>query len=1089
MDGSKGTIISGPTYTTKDGLNFKWWEVYWDDGYQGWSAEYYPGGVYYLVLASTGRFGITTDPSGVRVYIGGSYKGLTPLKVDVNPGSYSIKLEKDGYETRYVTTSVSAGELKLVQETLPKNTVSSPSVSTSSATSISSSSATLNGALTSMEGASSCTVYFQYGTSKAYGSTTGTQTKGSTGTFSQSITGLSPGTTYHYRAVASNSAGTVYGADTTFMTHNDRVFGIDVSHWQGDINWNSVHNSGNSFAFVKATEGDGLTDSRFITNMNGASANGMLVGAYHFARPDLGNSATDEANYFVEVAGDYISQGYLRPVLDLEYGASLGKEALSDWVETWASTVRSKTGVSPIIYVNSNYAKNYLNQDISQNDLWIAHWTYDPSLNPSTGIWTNWVFWQYSNNGRVSGIEGDVDLDVFNGDLSSLRNYIISLTPNSDQPTFKAPWEGSARITQGTNGATSHYDHGTWDNTYGLDIASMTAGETFDVLAPYDGTVCYIDNDEAGAGGKEVAICHTYGGNKYVTVYLHLSEILVANGTSLKQGEKFAVSGMTGSATGVHLHFHMYKAPGSYDSHTQPIKRIILKKTGIDSDFKEYDQTKGELDDSVISKYNDRVFESNNIQILPITSPSVSTSSATSVSSSSATLNGALTSMGGAFACTVYFQYGATASYGSTTGTQTKSSNGAFSQSITGLSPGTTYHYRAVASNSAGTVYGADTAFSTETAPTLPTANFTANVTSGIAPLAVRFTDTSTGDPTSWSWTFGDGATSTEQHLVHTYTVSGTYTVSLTVMNSAGSDTMIRAGYIKVSPQQNILWEVPLSVASGTLSQTVTLGSAESATREFDAWLDVPMPPDAPGAKKSVYFTCPDPTFGELSADYRPPVDDANPEESWTLCIRSDEPVQVTWNTTTLSKSELFLTWNNGTNSIAMKATSGTTLPAGSYSISISASTVQQMDLPLQVGWNLVSVPFNDAAYTVPQNSVLAIYGYNPSTKGYETVSRIESLVPGKAYWIASGRDCTVTVTGTPVSPVTAQLKQGWNLIGSAAGQSTFDSIAMTPAGSWAMPFVYGYDPQTKGYVQITELQPGKGYWGAVTRDCTITLS
>ncbi|KAF5047793.1 PKD domain protein [anaerobic digester metagenome] len=394
-----------------------------------------------------------------------------------------------------------------------------------------------------------------------------------------------------------------------------------------------------------------------------------------------------------------------------------------------------------------------------------------------------------------------------------------------------------------------------------------------------------------------------------------------------------------------------------------------------------------------------------------------------------------------------------------------------------------------MASNSAGTVYGADTAFSTETAPTLPTANFTANVTSGIAPLAVRFTDTSTGDPTSWSWTFGDGATSTEQHLVHTYTVSGTYTVSLTVMNSAGSDTMIRAGYIKVSPQQNILWEVPLSVASGTLSQTVTLGSAESATREFDAWLDVPMPPDAPGAKKSVYFTCPDPTFGELSADYRPPVDDANPEESWTLCIRSDEPVQVTWNTTTLSKSELFLTWNNGTNTIAMKATNATTLPAGSYSISISASTVQQMDLPLQVGWNLVSVPFNDAAYTVPQNSVLAIYGYNPSTKGYETVSRIESLVPGKAYWIASGRDCTVTVTGTPVSPVTAQLKQGWNLIGSAAGQSTFDSIAMTPAGSWAMPFVYGYDPQTKGYVQITELQPGKGYWGAVTRDCTITLS
>jgi hypothetical protein len=89
------------------------------------------------------------------------------------------------------------------------------------------------------------------------------------------------------------------------------------------------------------------------------------------------------------------------------------------------------------------------------------------------------------------------------------------------------------------------------------------------------------------------------------------------------------------------------------------------------------------------------------------------------------------------------------------------------------------------------------------------------------------------------------------------------------------------------------------------------------------------------------------------------------------------------------------------------------------------------MDLSLQEGWNLVSTPFNNAAYTVPEGAILAIYGYNPSTKGYETVSGVTALVPGKAYWIASARNCTVTMTGTPVIPVTAQLKQGWNLIGS----------------------------------------------------------
>jgi len=295
-------------------------------------------------------------------------------------------------------------------------------------------------------------------------------------------------------------------------------------------------------------------------------------------------------------------------------------------------------------------------------------------------------------------------------------------------------------------------------------------------------------------------------------------------------------------------------------------------------------------------------------------------------------------------------------------------------------------------------------------------------------------------------------------------------------------------GTVPPEPEYNILWSVPLSVTSGTFSQMVTLGSAESATRGFDAGLDIPIPPDPPGAKKSVHFACTDPIFRELATDYRPPVDGANPEESWILALRSDEPVQVVWDTACLFDSDLFLTWDDGASTIAMKATNGTTLPAGSYSIAITAGTTRQMDLSLQAGWNLVSAPFNNAAYTVPPDSIVAIYGYNSSAKGYETVPRIESLVPGRAYWIASGRNCTITVTGMPASPIAAELKSGWNLIGSAACRSAFSSIAITPEGTWAMPFVYGYDPQVENYVQITELQPGEGYWGAVTGDCVITL-
>ena len=210
------------------------------------------------------------------------------------------------------------------------------------------------------------------------------------------------------------------------------VHGIDVSHHQGNINWSEVYGAGYRFAFVKASEGVGWEDSNFVTNMENGRNAGLLMGAYHFARPDLGNDAIDEALYFVSVARDYLKGGYLRPALDLEVGSSLGKEALSNWVHEWMETLKNETGIEPIIYVNSNYANNYLDTSVAKYDLWIAHWTYDPTISPNTGIWDSWDFLQYSNNGSVSGISGDVDLDLFNGDMSRL--YDTFVIPENQPP-------------------------------------------------------------------------------------------------------------------------------------------------------------------------------------------------------------------------------------------------------------------------------------------------------------------------------------------------------------------------------------------------------------------------------------------------------------------------------------------------------------------------------------------------------------------------------------------------------------------------------------------------------------------------------
>lgn len=183
------------------------------------------------------------------------------------------------------------------------------------------------------------------------------------------------------------------------------------------------------------------------------------------------------------------------------------------------------------------------------------------------------------------------------------------------EPQLRAPWVGIARITQGNNGATSHYDYGTWDNTYAIDV-SLHVGS--DVLAPADGTVIYVDSDSSGVGGKELAIEHTGPtGKKLVTVYLHLDNILVTEGSFVKQGQVVAKSGATGIVTGPHLHFHMWRPKGSepewdYDSHTMPIERLVMKQVGVDSDFREYDARKGELNDDTIAE---KLFESNNIPL------------------------------------------------------------------------------------------------------------------------------------------------------------------------------------------------------------------------------------------------------------------------------------------------------------------------------------------------------------------------------------------------------------------------------------------------------------------------------------------
>jgi len=197
--------------------------------------------------------------------------------------------------------------------------------------------------------------------------------------------------------------------------------GIDVSHWQGTIDWAKVSAAGKKFAFIKASEHTSFVDDKYQINRSKGKANGLKVGAYHFARPSTeAGDAAAEADHFIETA-DWVS-GELRPVLDLEVTGGLGSTALQAWVKAFLQRIYDRTGVRAIIYVSPSFWSTKMANStwFAKNGydvLWIAHWTTASSPTTPAENWggKGWTFWQYTSDGSVSGISGRVDLNRYKG--------------------------------------------------------------------------------------------------------------------------------------------------------------------------------------------------------------------------------------------------------------------------------------------------------------------------------------------------------------------------------------------------------------------------------------------------------------------------------------------------------------------------------------------------------------------------------------------------------------------------------------------------------------------------------------------------
>jgi GH25 family lysozyme M1 (1,4-beta-N-acetylmuramidase) len=194
--------------------------------------------------------------------------------------------------------------------------------------------------------------------------------------------------------------------------------GIDVSVFQGAVNWDQA-SVGNAFAIAKATEGVGFADPQFARNWAELSRVGLVRGAYHFGRPDLGNTPQSEADWFLSVVqpgpGDILE-------LDLEVGTG----DLSTWALGFLDHVRDRLGgYRPLFYSFLDFlrTRGLFVPRMSDYGLWLA-WPDSNGPLPPVAPWPMVAFQQYGQ-GAQPGIQGDVDLDRFFGDRAALRRYSI----------------------------------------------------------------------------------------------------------------------------------------------------------------------------------------------------------------------------------------------------------------------------------------------------------------------------------------------------------------------------------------------------------------------------------------------------------------------------------------------------------------------------------------------------------------------------------------------------------------------------------------------------------------------------------------
>ena len=200
------------------------------------------------------------------------------------------------------------------------------------------------------------------------------------------------------------------------------IHGIDVSKYQQNIDWKRVTDMEDggrkiSFVFMKATEGVSRIDPYLSKNWRQSRKHKIKRGVYHYFLATQDGKL--QAKHFLK--NTKFGIGDLRPVVDVEELYGVNYRVMQKRLKDWLETVENQTGQVPIIYTSAKFYQHFLSDKFYKYPIWIAHYT--DSERPDVA--GDWHFWQHSESGKVNGISGKVDFNVFNGDSAAFSKMLI----------------------------------------------------------------------------------------------------------------------------------------------------------------------------------------------------------------------------------------------------------------------------------------------------------------------------------------------------------------------------------------------------------------------------------------------------------------------------------------------------------------------------------------------------------------------------------------------------------------------------------------------------------------------------------------